>query len=198
MAAPRRLSRLAAAVLLALPACNKAPAEPEGRPASSSDQSPAVAPLLWDAPAAWTKLDVSGGPKKAAYQVTKAGDDKEEAQVEVLFFGTGAKGDPVANFKEWFDQFDGNVGATAARETFAVHALKAETVEVSGTYKIALTRPPRGRKAAPVQMVKNKWRLYGAVVRTPDRGNWFFKLVGPDETVQAARSAFRTMVESTR
>jgi hypothetical protein len=36
------------------------------------------------------------------------------------------------------------------------------------------------------------------VVRTKDRGNWFFKLVGPDETVQAARSAFRRMVESAR
>jgi hypothetical protein len=193
-----RLSRLAAAALLALPACNKAPAEPEAHPSSSSDSAPAVAPLIWDAPPAWAKLEVSGGPKKAAYQVAMAGDDKEEAEAQVLFFGTGAKGDPAANFKEWFDQFDGNVGAGASREAFAAHQLQVETVEVSGTYKIPLTRPPRGRKAAPVQMVKNKWRLYGAVVRTPDRGNWFFKLVGPDETVQAAKSAFRAMVESAR
>ena len=24
-----------------------------------------------------------------------------------------------------------------------------------------------------MQMVKNNWRLYGAVVKPPDRGNWF-------------------------
>ncbi len=69
---------------------------------------------------------------------------------------------------------------------------------MSGTYAIPLTPTPPGRKTSPVQMVKKKWRLYGAVVRTPDRGNWFFKLVGPDETVQAARSAFRAMLETAR
>jgi hypothetical protein len=49
-----------------------------------------------------------------------------------------------------------------------------------------------------MQMVKENWRLLGAVVKTPDRGNWFFKLVGPNETVQAARATFRTLIESAR
>ena len=127
-----------------------------------------------------------------------AGDDGEEAEATVSFHGTGAKGDPASNFKEWFGQFDGDVGATAAREKLRARTLDVETVEVTGTYKIALTRAPRGRKAPGVQMVKKQWRLYGAVVKTPDRGNWFFKLTGPDDTVQAARSAFRAMVESAR
>jgi hypothetical protein len=45
-------------------------------------------------------------------------------------------------------------------------------------------------------MVKNKWRLYGAVVRTADRGNWFFKLTGPDESVQSGKSQFRALLDS--
>jgi hypothetical protein len=184
---------------LTLAACNRAPAEPE-RAVSSSTPAAAVAPLLWDTPFAWAKLDIPAGSagKKAAYRVTPAGNDKEDAEVNVFFFGTGAKGDPGPNFKEWFDQFDGDVGATATREAFEVHGLKVETVEVTGTYKIGLTPTPRGKRASPVQMVKNKWRLYGAVVKTPDRGNWFFKMTGPDESVQAGKSQLHALLESAR
>ncbi len=190
-------SRLAALLLLALAACNKAPSEPEGGASSSSEAAPAVAPLAWDAPGTWAKMDVPrSGAAKASYRVETA--DGDEAEATVSFFGTGSKGDPAANFKEWFDQFDGNVGQTAARETFQAHGLSVETVEVTGTYKVDLTPNPRGKKRSVVQMVKKNHRLYGAVVRTPDRGNWFFKLAGPDETVLAARSAFRAMLESAR
>jgi hypothetical protein len=203
-AAPSFAALASHALLLAATACNKAPAELDGTPASSSVAVAAVAPLQWDAPGAWAKLDLPSRPggKKAVYRAAKAADDTDEGECFVAFYGTGAKGDPAAVFKEWFDQFDGNVGATAARESFAVAAgggaLQVETVEASGTFKIALTPTPRGKKAAPVQMVKAKWRLYGAVVKTPDRGNWFFKLVGPEDTVQAARSAFRAMLQSAR
>ncbi len=187
-----------AASLLALAGCNKAPAEPEDRSAPSTP-SPALAPLLWDVPSTWTKLDVSGtGPRKAVYHVGAAGNDGDEAEIDVTFHGTGGAGDPATNFKQWFDQFDGNVGATATREKLHAGPLDVDTVEVSGTYKIGLTRAPPGRKQAAVQMIKKQWRLYGAVVKTPTRGNWFFKMVGPDETVQAARSAFRGMIESAR
>jgi len=187
-------------VALALSACNKAPAEPD-RPASSSAEppAPAVAPLLWDAPGSWTKLQPPpSGPKKASYRVDKVGNDKEEAEMTVYFFGTGSKGDPAANFKEWADQFDGAAGAGARREQIEVRGFKVETIEIKGTFKISLTPPARGHRRSPVQMVKNDWRLYGAVVRTTDRGNWFFKLVGPDETVQSAKSAFRGMLETMR
>jgi hypothetical protein len=191
-------SILAAALLAALAGCSKAPAEPEPT-RSSAAPIPAVAPLLWDAPGSWTKLESpASGPKKVSYRVDKVGNDKEEAEVNVFFFGTGSKGDPGPVFKEWLGQFDGDVASTAKREQLDVKGFKVETVEVSGTYKIALTPPGRGMKKAPVQMVKTGWRLYGAVVRSPDRGNWFFKLTGPDETVQSARSAFRVMLETLR
>jgi len=199
MAGLRSPPCLLAAALVALAACSKAPAEPDApAPAERSTSAPAVAPLHWDAPGAWAKLDVpSYGDKKAAYRV-EAGSGADDAEATVFFHGTGAKGDPAASFKEWFAQFDGDVGASAVREHLHAKSLAVETVEVSGTYKIGLTPAPRGRKESPMQMVKKSYRLYGAVVKTPDRGNWFFKLVGPDEMVQRARSAFRAMVESAR
>jgi hypothetical protein len=132
------------------------------------------------------------------YRIARTGNDKEDAEVNVFFLGTGARGDPAANFQEWFAQFDGDVGARAAREQLEVKGFKVETVEVSGTYKVALTPPDRKHKKSPVQQVKSDYRLYGAVVKTADRGNWFFKITGPNETVQAAKSAFRGLLETLR
>src|SRR4051812_45229223 len=111
MVPPRRpLSFFSCGALIALaivlPACNRAPAEPDG-PASTAEAT-VVPPLLWDSPGSWTKLPAPpSGPKKATYRIDKTGNDKEEAEMNVFFYGTGAKGDPPQNFKEWFDQFDG-------------------------------------------------------------------------------------------
>lgn len=195
---PTRIPLVLLASLASLASCSKAPAEPEGRrPASSVAPTPAVLPLTWDAPGSWTKLnDPPGGPKKMTYRLGKVGNDKEEAEMSVYFFGTGAKGDPAAHFKEWSGQFD--AGSTEKRESQEIKGFKVDTVEIVGTYKIPLTPPAKGRRQAPVQMVKNGWRLYGAVVKTPDRGNWFFKMAGPDETVQSSKSAFRAMLETLR
>lgn len=186
------------ALVAALPACSRTPAEPEqDQPAPAS--APAVAPLVWDAPGSWTTLDVPrAAARKATYKVPRAANDKEDAEVQVLFYGTGSQGDVEKRFEEWFAQFDGNVAASAKRESFEVRGMPVDVVEVSGTYKVALA-PPRGPvKKSPVEMVKKGYRLLGAAVRTPDRGTWFFKVIGPDETVQSARSALRGLLESVR
>jgi hypothetical protein len=195
---PRCALAAAALIVTAIPACSRAPAEPE--PAQAAPTSaPAVAPLQWDVPGSWTALEAPrSGPRKAAYKVPRAANDKEDVEVHVLFFGTGSQGDVEKNFKSWFEQFDGDVAATAKREVFEVRGMQVELVEVTGTYKVALA-PPRGpAKKSPVEMVKKGHRLLGAAVKTPDRGNWFFKLTGPDETVQSARSALRGLLDSVR
>lgn len=193
---------LALALAALAPACNRAASEPE-RGAPPASTTPALAPVVWDTPGSWTTINspnaVRSDARKASYNVPKAGNDKEEAEVLVTFYGTGDKGDPAKIYKEWFDQFDGNLGPTAKREELVnAHGLKIEMVEVAGTYKVALAPPVGPQKKAAVQMVKNDFRLVGAVVKTPDRGNWFFKLTGPNETVQSARSALRALLESAR
>ncbi|WP_437539457.1 hypothetical protein WME79_24215 [Sorangium sp. So ce726] len=195
---PRRVSFARAAIVaLAISACSRTPAEPEPPPAVSS--APAAARLAWDVPGSWAALDVPrADPRKALYKVPRAANDKEDAEVQVLSFGLGSKGDVDARFNEWFAQFDGDAGAKAKRASFEVRGMPVELVEVAGTYKIALGPQSGARKRSPVEMVKDNYRLVGAAVRTPDRGNWFFRIVGPDETVQSARSAFRSMIESAR
>lgn len=186
------------ALSAAFSACSRAPAEP-GEPAKSSEASePLVKPLQWQPPPAWT-LAAEGqrsGPQKAIYKVPTVGADKEEAQLHVLFYGTGSEGDPEKRLNEWFGEFDGNAGAQAKREAFEVRGFKVEMVEAAGTFKIAMGPKVGPKKKAAMQMVKENFRLIGAVVKTKEQGNWFFKLVGPDETVQAARPAFRALLDS--
>ncbi len=190
----------AVAVCLFAVGCSRAPAEPDP-PASTSNAAaaPAVAPLQWTVPGPWTALDApKSGPQKASYHIPTAGNDKEEGTLDVLFYGTGAEGSPDKQFSAWFKQFDGDVGPTAKREKFTVGKLEVETVEVAGTYKIPLGPAMGPKKKSPMQMVKENFRLFGAVVKTPDRGNWFFKLTGPNDSIEAARGGWRTLLESVK
>lgn len=199
---PRAMARtaLVAITFTFAAACSKSPAEPDA-PARSTTEVATVAALEWDVPPTWSVTPPQKtGPKKAHYDTQKAGDAKAGAEVEVFFFGTGALGDADKNFKTWFDQFDGDVGSTAARESFDAKGGSVATVEVKGTYKIDLGPKvgPADKKKAAMQMVRENYRLVGAVVKTKDKGNWFFKMVGPDESVSAAKSQFRGMLESAR
>lgn len=195
---PLAPAAVALAAMFGTAACSDAPQELTS-PVMSAAPAPAVAPLVYEVPGTWTKLgETSLGNKRAGYKVPKAGSDTEDAELTVFFYGTGSQGDPDKSFKEWFDQFDGNAAAAAERRSLDSPAGKVDIIDVAGTYKVPLGPAVGPRKKSPMQMVKEKWRLYGAVVRTKDRGNWFFKLVGPDETVQAARSGLEAALQAAK
>lgn len=176
--------------------CSRTPEELA--PAASERPAVEVPPLTWTRPPTWTEHPSPGpGPRKATYKVPPVGDDKAEAEVWVMFFGTGSKGDPETNVAEWYKQFDGDPKSIEKREELKVGALEVTILEWPGTYQLPLgPAGPAGKP--PMQMIKESYRLLGAVVRTPDRGNWFFRMVGPNDTVESSRSAFRAMLESAR
>lgn len=185
------------ATLLGSVACGDPPAEPDARPRTSAE--PAVTPLSYTAPGGWSRTEASDtGARRAGYAVPKVGNDTEDAELLVLFYGTGSGGDRDKVWDEWFAQFDGDAKAEAQRGSFEASGMAVETFEHLGTYKLNMGPRRPGMKKSPVQMVKKDFRMIGAVVRTKDRGNWFFRLVGPNETVLAAKDGFRQMLESAR
>jgi hypothetical protein len=190
------LDLLLVATLSATLGCSDPPPEPPPPPARSAEVG--LEPLKWTAPGAWSLSESSpSGPRRAGYKVPKQGNDTEDAELLVLFFGTGANGERDKQWNEWFSQFDGDAKAEAKRDTFPTTAgATVETFEHVGTYKLNMGPQRPGMKKSPVQVVKNDFRMIGAVVKTKDRGNWFFRLVGPNETVLASKDAFKGMLES--
>ena len=153
-------------------------------------------PLVYTPPATWTKTDGDDkSARRASYRVPKTGNDTEDAELLVLFYGTGSNGDRDKSWDEWFKQFDGNAKKDATRETFQVNGMQVETFEFVGTYKLNMGPQRRGMTTSPVQMVKSDYRMIGVVVHTLDRGNWFFRLVGPKETVEAHKAELHAMLE---
>jgi len=180
----------------ALCGCASKPDEPPGASALPAD--PHVAPLKYTAPSTWQKTEESDEhERRAGYAVPKVGDDKEDGEALVLFFGTGSPGDRDKQWDPWFKQFDGDAKTAATRTTIVgAHGIAVDVFEVAGNYKLNIGPHRPGQVRSPVQMVKNSYRMLGAVAHTKDRGNWFFRLVGPDATVTAAKPDFMAMLQS--
>lgn len=195
----RRFLAPAAIFTLSAPfvsACGDPPQELSS-PVMTAAPTPAVAPLVYDPPGTWTKLGESQvNSKRAGFKIPKAGADSEEAELTVFFFGTGSLGDADKQLGEWQGQFD--AGAQVSKKTLDSPAGKVDVIEIAGTYKVPLGPALGPKKKSPMQMVKEKWRLYGAVVRTKERGNWFFKMVGPSDTVQAAQGGMDAMLQAAK
>jgi hypothetical protein len=166
---------------------------------SAEENATTDAPLLWDVPAGWSKTEASDkGPRRAEYSVPRVGDDKEDTELLALYFGKGKNGERDTQWDAWLGQFDGDAKRDAKRETFEVGDNVVEVFEHVGNYKLNMGPQRPGMTRSPVQMVKPNFRMLGAVVRTKSRGNWFFRMVGPDPTVTAQKDAFLEMLKSVR
>ena len=185
------------ATLFSLGALAVGCSDPRPEPSAGSSRAQSmVKPILYEVPPAWTETESSPtSARRAGYRVPRVGNDKEDGEMLVLFFGTGSNGDRDKQWDPWFEQFDGTPKESATRATFDSKAGPVETFEFKGAYKLNLGKQRPGMKKSPVQMVKQDFRMIGAVVKTESRGNWFFRLVGPDETVLAAKGTFLAMLE---
>ncbi|MFO0616423.1 MAG: hypothetical protein U0414_27775 [Polyangiaceae bacterium] len=177
--------------------CSKASDELTVRTDSSATLT--VKTIDYRVPATWRKTEGTNDEiRRAGYAAPKIGDDKEDAEALVLFYGTGSDGDRDKVWDPWFKQFDGDAKADAVRSKLDAGGNEVEVFEFLGNYKLFMGPRKPGQKTSPVQMVKEHFRMIGAVLHTKDRGNWYFRLVGPDATVQAAKSDFLAMIESAR
>ncbi len=155
---------------------------PPGHPPLESGSGP----LAWTAPAGWISEPPSSAMRRAQYRVPGPGGD---AECVVYYFGPGQGGDTQANLERWAGQFRGPEGQDPEPEIteLQVSGLRVTLIEVAGTYvnPLVLDAPRPG------------YRLLGAIAQAAD-ANWFFKLTGPDATVQAQREAFAALVRSLR
>jgi hypothetical protein len=138
--------------------------------------------IAYDAPASWVSAPNPSPMRKATFKIPKAGGEAEDAELAV----SSAAGGVDANIKRWEQQFG---DAKAKTELRTIHGLKVTTVEIKG--KIA----SGGMMGMPGSAAKDNQMLLGAVVDAGDRQH-FFKMVGGEKTVTAAKKDFEKFVSS--
>ncbi len=168
---------------------------PVTTPSSPADAIPLPPPgsgtgktgLAWDAPKGWVEEAPSSTMRRAQYRVPGAGGD---GQCVVYYFGPGQGGAAMANAERWAGQFhqpDGRASSEVMKtETLEVVGIPVLVVEVTGDYGGGMAGP--ALKGA---------MLLGAIAEGPD-ANWFFKLTGPEVTLQEQRKAFEALYGSLR
>lgn len=149
-------------------------------------------PLIWDLPAGWTEVAPSSNIRLAQYTVPGSGGDGE---CVVFYFGPGQGGDPLANAQRWAGQFSQpddspSLDKMTMRELDG-GALGLTLVEVTGTYNGGMTMGPTSPTPEP------GWMLLGGIAAGPD-APWFFKLTGPQATLEENKDAFVGMLHSIR
>jgi hypothetical protein len=149
--------------------------------------------LRYAMPRDWTRVPAPSDMRAAQYQIPRAAGDSEDGELILFFFGTNQGGGVEDNLQRWYRQFvqpDGRKSEDAAVLTKrTVGALKVTAVDLSGTYT------PMAQPGAPATAAKSGYRMLAAVVEGPG-GPWFWKGVGPEKTMAAAKAAFDAMLLS--
>ncbi len=155
---------------------------PAGASAVAS-AAPAAGPgeIAWDAPPAWQSAPNPNPMRKATYKIPKTGGDADDAELTV----SSASGGVEANIKRWEMQF---AQAKAKAEPRNPNGLKVTLVEIKGTYSSG------GMMGGPATPKKDQM-LLGAIVDAGETQH-FFKLVGGEKTVTAAKKDFEKLVAS--
>jgi hypothetical protein len=137
-----------------------------------------VGDIAWDVPSAW-KSEPASGMRKATYKI-------DDAEMSVTQVGGGVD----ANVERWASQFPESKSSLKRSEK-KMGPLKVTVVELRGRFTGG--GMPGMAPAEP----KSGYALLGAIVEGPDPP-YFFKLIGPEKTVDGARADFDKLVASVR
>jgi hypothetical protein len=194
---------LALALLSCISACNetkKSPppsptVAPAQTPEAKSPQAKAIAPasapaapklgIEWDVPEGWKEDTKPRMMRAATYYAPGA---KGNAEVSVFFFGQGQGGDVEANITRWVSQFQNVPKNGVKRAESEANGLKRFTVSIAqGDFASGMPGQPQGQQT--------DWGMEGAIVETPT-GSYYFKMVGPADSVKEQASAFLLLLDS--
>lgn len=152
--------------------------------------------LGYDAPDDWQKQQPANPARRAQFGLPRAEGDPEDGLLVLSYFGKAQGGPIEANLQRWammFTTADGKPVADSSvlRRESEVNGLKVWSIDVTGRYSDAMSRPNQPGPTA------QDFRLLGAIVETPD-GKWFFKATGPAPTMAKHHDAFMKMLQTVR
>jgi len=158
-------------------------------PAVAGEADQVAGGVSFETPDVWVSEVPSSSMRTFQFQIP--GPEGEEAgEMTVFYFGPGQGGAVEANLERWKGQF------TPSRPDFVpevkklnVNGIKVTTIYLEGTYNTGMMM----RSAGP----KSGFAALGAIVEGR-QGPVFFKIIGPEKTIQNTKGDFETFVESFR
>jgi hypothetical protein len=149
----------------------------------------AIGAIKFAVPTDWKAEAPTSSMRRAQLKAPGGGGD---AELVVYYFGPQGAGSDEDNVKRWVGQFSGPGGTQAGDAKVGkteVAGGTATTVDVAGQYTNAMMQGGSGAAT------KTDQRLLAAIVPSGD-GPYYFKFLGPSETVGAQAKAFDGLIRS--
>ncbi|HPB96447.1 MAG TPA: hypothetical protein PLV85_09785 [Polyangiaceae bacterium] len=147
------------------------------------------ASVTWDVPSDWVQVPVSSPMRLSEYRVDSSKPGGEPAELSIFHLGPSAlRVDETLD--RWASSFEGQQTTRSRRQ---VGSMPVYIVEVSGTYR----ESEMGLEPGVEPRSHSSWALIGAIVVAPV-GPFYFKLLGPRDTVHSSREGFVHMLDSMR
>lgn len=145
------------------------------------------------APKQWTVQTPTSPMRKAQYLLPKAKTDVEDATLVVFYFGQGEGGSVELNLERWYGQFQQPDGSSSKEKAMVsrrtASGMPVTMADVSGTYAPSGMGP-----MMPAPEPKPGYRMLAAIVESP-QGPYFFKLTGPERTVEEWHRSFERFID---
>ncbi len=142
--------------------------------------------LSFEVPASWKVNQPRSQMRLLEIAVPPVDGDEKPGEL-VLFAFPGGAGTVQMNVQRWQQQFSTEDGSPPD--------IKTETIKVGDAEITLVEAAGRYRTQIPTPVDEPNFRLIGGIYPTARTG-YFFKLVGPDKTIQEAGPAFRAMLKS--
>lgn len=154
-------------------------------------------PLQYDVPEAWESQPPANAMRKAQFVLPGAAEGVDGGELIVYYLGPNEGGSVADNLARWRSMFVDQVGEpvgddAVTQETFEANGLKVTTLVVTGAYRESVM--PGVAPSGPKQAAR---QLLAAIIETDD-GPWFFKAVGPADTMKSHRENFDMFVRSVK
>ena len=139
-------------------------------------------------PESWIKQQPRSSMRKAQFALPAQEGDPEDAELVVFYFGTASAGSVGANLARWRGQMKGAEGDT---KKSAVNGMAVTTLDVSGSYAAAMGPMMQAGPEKP------NYRMIASIVESR-AGAYYFKLTGPEKTVEHWQPMFAGFIQTAR
>jgi hypothetical protein len=143
-------------------------------------------------PKEWVRKKPSNRIVEHEFETPPVEGDKLPGRITAM----GAGGTVQANIDRWIGQFAQPDGKSTKDKTtvqkLKVNGQEVHYVDIPGIYKDSPGGPFSGTPA----VMRENYRMLGAIIVTEKSGNYFVKYYGPKATVTANEKLFKEMVDS--